>query len=171
MIEVKQITTDQMPSNFNTIGEPKILQVGVKIIILNKECKGLLLKRNQEKYPGIKNLWDLPGGRIELGKGLKENLQREVLEETGMVLLPCISLLDAQDIIVKDKHIVRLTYVGSAHGELVLSEEHVDYGWFTLNEMASMENLDIFFSKLLSEKREEICRLSAESRFKDKKGW
>lgn len=133
-----------------------MLQVGVKIVLLNEEGKCLLLKRNKDKYPGMSHLWDLPGGRIQPGIGLYENLAREVCEETGMILLPGISLLDAQDIIVKDKHIVRITYLGSAQGQLVLSDEHVDSGWFTLNEMASMEGLDLYFGKLLSEKFEEL---------------
>src|SRR3989344_1858447 len=56
------------------------LQVGVKIILQNKEGKFLLLQRNFKKYPEIKknDSWDIVGGRINIGIPLLENLNPEV---------------------------------------------------------------------------------------------
>lgn len=134
-----------------------MLQVGVKILLFNEEGKCLLLKRNKEKYPEVRHLWDIPGGRIQPGIELRENLRREVFEETGMVLsLSTVTILDAQDILLKDKHVVRITYMGSATGNPQLSEEHVDFAWFTLHELSTLEGLDNYFSTLLANKKEAI---------------
>lgn len=137
-------------NHFNT-GENMNLQVGVKILLKNDENKYLLLKRNADKYQNMKDLWDIPGGRIELNTSLYENLAREVREETGMQLASSIQILGAQDIFVKDKHVVRITYLGTATGTPILSEEHLDYGWFSLEEIISLEGLDKTFFNLLSE--------------------
>ncbi|HEA84446.1 MAG TPA: NUDIX hydrolase, partial [Candidatus Wildermuthbacteria bacterium] len=60
------------------------LQVGVKILLQNKDGKYLLVRRSPEKYPEIeaKNSWGIVGGRIIPGSPLFENLKREVKEET-----------------------------------------------------------------------------------------
>ena len=127
------------------------LQVGVKILIQNKRGKYLLLHRNTEKYKGVKGEWDIVGGRIKLGTPLLENLQREVQEETGLTLVGKPQLIAAQDILLEEKHVVRLTYVGStAEGEVVLNiEENDEYQWYTKEEMEQEENLDVYLKELL----------------------
>jgi ADP-ribose pyrophosphatase YjhB (NUDIX family) len=63
-----------------------ILQVGVKVLLKNKQGKYLLLKRSLKKYPNVVGTWDIVGGRIDLGVPLVENLKREVKEEVGFDL-------------------------------------------------------------------------------------
>ena len=126
------------------------LQVGVKILLKNKDGKYLLLRRSPEKYPEASKQWDIVGGRIDTGNTLIENLRREVMEETGLEILGEPELVRAQDIIPNsERHIVRLTYVGRADGTPVLSEEHTEYNWFTLEELRKIENLDKYFKELL----------------------
>ncbi len=94
-----------------------ILQVGVKAFLKNKEGKFLFLRRS-EKYKDIKGNWDIVGGRINPGSPLVENLKREILEETGLVLHETPQIITAQDILrVHGKHIVRITYVANIDGE------------------------------------------------------
>lgn len=38
------------------------LQVGVKVLLKNKEGNYLLLRRSLKKYPGVKGRWDIAGG-------------------------------------------------------------------------------------------------------------
>ena len=45
----------------------------------------LLVRRANE--PG-RGLWSVPGGRLEPGETLEQGCAREVLEETGLVVLP-----------------------------------------------------------------------------------
>ena len=132
------------------------LQVGVKILLKNREGKYLLLYRNLEKYTDVKHPWDLIGGRINPGVSLIENLKREVFEETQIELNLDPQLIAAQDIFPQGKHVVRLTYVGNLNREVnpVLSEEHTKFSWFNLEEMEELgEELDYFLKKLLNEGR------------------
>jgi len=100
------------------------LQVGVKIFLKNTEGKYLLLKRNPAKYPTTKGVWDIVGGRINLGSKLIDNLKREVKEETQLGIMTEPILIHAQDIIPNDEiYVVRLTYVGETTGEPKLDIE------------------------------------------------
>ncbi|HVY67674.1 MAG TPA: NUDIX hydrolase [Patescibacteria group bacterium] len=96
------------------------LQAGVKILLRSSEGKHLLLRRNPKAYPDVRPSWDIPGGRINLGLPLLENLRREVREEAGLDIVGQPALVAAQDIIRPDKHVVRLTYRGTASGWPVL---------------------------------------------------
>lgn len=127
-----------------------ILQVGVKIFLKNRQGRYLLLKRSQKRYPEIKNLWDILGGRIIPGTSLFENLQREVFEESRLKILGKPSLIGAQDIIrKKEKHIVRLTYVARTSGEPTLDGDHTDFKWLTIPEMKKLKRLDEFTHEVL----------------------
>lgn len=138
------------------------LQVGVKILLQNSEGKYLLVRRNVEKYPDAGAIWDIVGGRIHPGSLLFENLKREVKEETGLMLTTEPKLIAAQDILkVPGKHIVRLTYVGtiedfetnknsrSIENEITLDDENDEYGWFTLEEIKLIENLDPYLREVI----------------------
>jgi len=126
------------------------LQVGVKILLKNKDRKYLVVRRSAEKYPEVGAKWDIVGGRINLGLSLIENLKREVKEETGLEIIYEPKLITAQDILKGDKHIVRLTYTGFASGEVKLDEEATEYKWLTLEEISKLEPLDKYFKEVMS---------------------
>lgn len=95
--------------------------------------------------------WDIPGGRINEGEPLLDALAREVAEETGMVLGESPELFMAQDIFV-DKaglHVVRLTYRGTASGEVILSNEHQSYKWVNKEELLG-DSIDPYLKKALA---------------------
>ena len=126
------------------------LQVGVKIL-LRKNGKYLLLRRNTKKYPNIKGEWDIVGGRIDPGSRLLENLKREVKEETQLEITSSPVLIHAQDIIPNaEKHVVRLTYVGDTEGEPILDlDENEEYKWLSLDDLKNQNNLDIYVKEVL----------------------
>lgn len=132
------------------------LQVGVKVLLKNPDGKLLLIRRSGEKYANSK--WDIPGGRIDTGSSLSENLAREVMEETGLTMTSEPRIIGAQDIFPReirpdapDTHVVRITYVGTGEGEPRLSDEHTEYCWVTLAELKSMsvEDLDRYVKALI----------------------
>ena len=127
------------------------LQVGVKVLLRNLEGKVLLL-RSRDGYATSKPLWDIPGGRIDPGTSLRENLARELLEETGLTLAGHPRLTAAQDILPgDDRHIVRLTYVASGEGTPVLDGvEHTEYRWISFNDLLALADLDNYLSELLA---------------------
>lgn len=126
------------------------LQVGVKAFLANSDGKYLVLERSSLKYPKIKNNWDIPGGRIEPGTPLLENLKREIFEETGLEILGKPKLICAQDIIrTNEKHIVRLTFLAGTKGEPQLDEESVSFKWFSLTEMLAVKKLDEYSREVI----------------------
>ncbi len=126
------------------------LQVGVKILLENKDGKYLIVRRSAEKYPEVGPKWDIVGGRINPGASLIENLKREVVEETGLDITGEPKLITAQDILrIAGKHIVRLTYIGEADGEVSLSDEHDDYKWLSLEDISKLEPMDTYFKEVL----------------------
>ena len=128
------------------------LQVGVKILIENQEGKFLLLRRSLDKYPEVDGRWDIVGGRIDPGETLIENLRREVSEETGLELTGEPKLIAAQDILRNENlHVVRLTYLGRATGDIKLdTEENDKYQWHTREDLKKLEDLDRYLKELLS---------------------
>ena len=125
-----------------------ILQVGVKILLKNSEGKYLLARRNPKKYPDVKEQWDIIGGRIEPGTSLADNLKREIMEEVGLKYQGGPKLVAAQDILIGEKHVVRLTYTGVIDGEPKIDEDHTEAKWLTAEEINNMENLDRYFREL-----------------------
>lgn len=127
------------------------LQVGVKVYLRSPVGKYLLLERSATKYPEVKDRWDIVGGRIEIGTPLLANLAREVLEETKLTITTEPKLIAAQDILrIADRHVVRLTYVAEiTETAPVLDEEHDNFGWFTLEELNSLEGFDQYAKAIL----------------------
>lgn len=125
------------------------LQVGVKILLKNKDNKYLILHRSP-KYSEVKGMWDIPGGRIEIGTPLIENLKREILEETKLELPGDPKLFFAQNILrIAGRHVVRLTYIGNIEGEPQLDHEHNEFRWLTIDELKKLEDLDIYLKDAL----------------------
>ena len=128
------------------------LQVGVKVLLKNKQGKFLLLKRSLKKYPNIIGNWDIVGGRINPGISLIENLKREVQEEIGLELQDRPKLIAAQDIIKEGKHVVRLTFKAMISGNPKLDkEENTEYKWLTLNQLKEFNDLDYYFKQIVND--------------------
>ena len=126
------------------------LQVGVKALLRNHEGNFLLVRESPEKYPEKGSIWDMPGGRIEPGVPYLDSLKREIKEETGLDLKKEVRLIAAQDILkVPGRHVIRLTFIGEIEGEPQISEDHTEFGWFDINEIRKMDNLDMYFGELI----------------------
>ncbi|MDB5204524.1 MAG: hypothetical protein JWP09_552 [Candidatus Taylorbacteria bacterium] len=131
-----------------------ILQVGVKSLIFNKEGNVLVIKRNPIKYPGVENMWDMPGGRINPESTLEENLKREIKEETG--LNPKIlSIIAAQDIIKPEVRVIRLTYVSyetSLGSKVKLSDEHTEFKWVPIEFLLKINNSESYIRAVVKDR-------------------
>ncbi len=110
-------------------------------IITDHERKILLQQRADS------HLWALPGGTMEIGESIEENIRREVKEETGLDitierLLGVYS--DPSHVIAYDDGEVRQEFsvcficriIG---GQLKISEESTDIQFFEVNELASLQ--------------------------------
>ena len=89
---------------------PEAPIVGVGAVVI-KGTKVLLVRRGNEP---LKGEWSLPGGAVELGETLQQGVVREVLEETGLVVVPAgiVEVLDriTQDEVLQDGASGRVRY-------------------------------------------------------------
>jgi 8-oxo-dGTP diphosphatase len=60
--------------------ERPIVGIGGVVII---DGKAVLIRRGSEP---LKGQWSIPGGSLELGETLEQGVERELLEETGLVV-------------------------------------------------------------------------------------
>jgi 8-oxo-dGTP diphosphatase len=125
------------------------LQIGVKALIATQDTY-LFLRRSAGFKSGPQD-WDIPGGRIEPEEALSDALARETKEETGLSLDAIDKLLAAQDIFVpsKELHVVRLTYLASATGDVTISDEHSEHAWMTKQQILAEEHVDSYLRKVL----------------------
>jgi ADP-ribose pyrophosphatase YjhB (NUDIX family) len=94
----------------------------------------LLVRRASE--PGL-GLWSVPGGRVEAGESLVEAVERELVEETGVVARcgPLLGVAERRD---GDHHFVILDYLVevAAAGPLVPGSDAGEAAWVPLDEVA-----------------------------------
>ncbi len=118
------------------------LYVGAKAVIVN-EGKVLLLKEAAYDEGTNVGKWGVPGGRIHDDEPILDGLAREVMEEAGLVVTPgaVIGTIENFPVIKEEKcHIIRLYYSCAYQGgEVSISHEHDQYGWFTLEEIKDLD--------------------------------
>jgi ADP-ribose pyrophosphatase YjhB (NUDIX family) len=119
------------------------IRVGCSAAIFEERNRILLTRRADNGQ------WCLPGGGMESGESAAEACEREVFEETGLMvrvkrLVGVYSHAD-QLVVYPDgnkAHIVALHFEAEViGGELGLSNETTDFGYFTLDEIQNMEFL------------------------------
>lgn len=63
-------------------GYPSHPQVAVGAVVIHNNCALLVKRRN----PPSAGTWAIPGGGVELGETLQEAAEREIKEETGLII-------------------------------------------------------------------------------------
>ena len=104
-------------------------RVAVKAFIVNPNDELLIIKRrdNDVHKPGV---WDIPGGRLELGENPFDGLKREAKEEIGLDI-DILNPLRVHHFTRDDgQNITMLTFLcRPLSGHVNLSEEHTEYAW------------------------------------------
>ncbi len=110
-------------------------QVEVGACYVEGEMGLLMLQLGGEKPEAGK--WGVPAGKVEKGEGVEAGARRELWEETGIRVDGPLESLGALYM-----HKVEIDYVYHAFrvrvekvGEIRLSKEHQDYGWFDWDEL------------------------------------
>ena len=113
-----------------------LFQLGQKALITNSNSEILLLKRlNKNVEDGF--YWDFPGGLLEEGEVPQDSLKREVEEETGINNLKVNNFFYAviSDPKVNLNNANRIIFIYTcspvSNQNIRISEEHVEYGWFS----------------------------------------
>ena len=105
--------------------------------------KYLLLKiRSKSSHDAGR--WEIPGGKVKKCEYFDNALKREYLEETGLE----IDVDTLLNVVRRDytacktnediKSIQLIMKVTCDSDEVVISEEHDDYGWFSMDEVNEM---------------------------------
>jgi len=104
--------------------------------VIFKENKILLLRRSI-KETSKHGLYELPGGKQELGESLIDTAIKETQEESGLSV-KIMKKLDPH--IDHDMKKIYHGYMAIVDGEqnIQLSEEHDEYKWMTIREALSM---------------------------------
>lgn len=110
--------------------------VGVGGIVI-RGSSVLLIRRGHEP---LKGEWSIPGGMLELGESLKEGVQREILEETGLEVRP-LETLAVFDRIQRNGERVQYHYVivdflcRPTGGRLKSGSDVLDARWVSREEL------------------------------------
>ena len=123
------------------LGKQGTLRLGCSAIIFDEKREKVLLTRRVDN-----GRWCLPGGGMESGESAAETCEREVLEETGLTVrvkrLIGVYSNPNQLVIYPDGNkafFVVLSFEAEVmDGELSLSDETTDFGYFSVPEMESM---------------------------------
>lgn len=134
-----------MEDYFNSIrkllGNTEISVPGARAVIINSENEILLEERADFK------LWGLPGGSADPGEDIVQTIQREVFEETGLMILNPVPFGFSSSPTFEritypngDKlHSYNLLFFANEYsGEIKLSEESTQIGWFALQNLPPM---------------------------------
>ena len=126
------------------LGKQGKIRLGCSAAIFDEHGRVLLSKRRDNGQ------WCLPSGGMEPGESAAEGCEREVLEETGLSVRVkrFVGVYSHPDqlIVYSDGgkfQIVALHFEAEIiDGELGLSDETSDFGYFTMEEVEGLEMLD-----------------------------
>ena len=113
--------------------------VGVGAVVVDGQ-RVLVVRRGR---PPLQGEWSLPGGAVEVGETLSAALQREVLEETGLVVDvgPMVDVLDRIHMSADGRveyHYVLVDYLCTVlAGQLSPQSDAVDARWVTRAELSA----------------------------------
>ena len=126
------------------IGKNGIIRVGCSAVIFDQRREKILLTRREDN-----NQWCLPSGGMEPGESASEACIREVDEETGLRVtikrLIGIYTTPHELIVYRDGNKIQLVAlcfeVEVVGGELRLSCETTEYGYFSYQEIQELDML------------------------------
>lgn len=121
--------------------DKKFQKIAVKAFIV-RDNKVLLLQSGNKR-----GWWEFPGGKIEYGEDAEAALKREIKEEllietfTNEGIIDCLSRIVDFGEAGQPYHIIYPIYKCSIPEDAVftLSEEHINGGWFSEDEVRDLE--------------------------------
>lgn len=141
------------------IGQLGVLRIGCSAVIFDTHGRVLLTRRADNGQ------WCLPGGAMEAGESVEETCVREVFEETGLRVrvTRLIGVYSNRDALVEypdgnKAQIVVLNFEAEVTGgEPRLSDETTEIGYFTIDEIETMDLLGHHKERI----RDALARQSA----------
>lgn len=104
------------------------------VIVHNKRILTVQRSFSDDIGPGT---WEFPGGKLEFGEPLRDGLQREIREETGLTAQTGRLLYATSFLTNPRRQVVLLTYLCTCgKTDVHLSEEHENFLWATKAQLA-----------------------------------
>lgn len=133
------------------IGKTAALRTGCSAVIWDETHTRILLTRRTDN-----GQWCLPGGATDPGESVEETCVREMLEETGLAVkvTKLIGIYSSPDYIVEYAdgnrwQIISLTFEAEVvGGQLGLSDETTEVGYFTPAEIETMDVMEHHFTRI-----------------------
>jgi ADP-ribose pyrophosphatase YjhB (NUDIX family) len=134
------------------IGKGLPLLVGSSAQIYDPAGEKILLTKR-----GDNGRWCLPGGQLDSGESVTETCVREVLEETGLIVAVgrLIAVYSSPDMILSydDDHkyqVISFHFeVKVIGGELGLSDETTEVGYYSLDEIKTMDVMEHHLQRIM----------------------
>jgi 8-oxo-dGTP diphosphatase len=123
---------------------PNHPRVAVGAVVFNED-KVLLVLRGK---PPAEKQWSIPGGCVELGETLQEAAEREITEETGIVIQAKKPIYTFDVIEHDEDSLIRFHYVivdlaaDYAGGELRAGDDAVDVRWVSREDLKNLNVSD-----------------------------
>ena len=147
----------ERPRQMNTItfgdriGREGALRVGASALIFDEAREKILMTQRSDN-----SRWCLPGGGMDPGESASETCIREVIEETGLEVrvIRLIGVYTTPDMLIEYRDgnkIQPVTFSFEAEvtgGELGLSDETIDFGWYTVAEIDAMDTLEHHLTRI-----------------------
>lgn len=122
--------------------------VGVTGIVFNDQNEILLFKHSYRSHA-----WSLPGGYLKANEHPREGLEREIQEESGLVVSMDDSLMTRTD---RDSARLDLCYTGVLiGGDFVASKEVSEYGFFAQDAMPLLRSNQVFLVDMAIRRMQE----------------
>jgi len=127
------------------IGKRGVLRVGASSIIFDESRGKILLTKRTDN-----GRWCLPGGGMDPGESIEEACVREAYEETGLhvKVTRLVGVYTTPDLVVEyaDGNVIQpvaLSFEATVTGgEMGLSDETIDVGYFSVEEMGSLDLME-----------------------------
>lgn len=111
--------------------------IGVTGVVFNKKKEVLLFKHTYRSHS-----WSLPGGYLKSGEHPREALEREIKEESGLVVSIDESLKTRTD---RKTARLDLCYTGILiGGDFTPSQEVCEYGFFAQDKLPLLQKNQVF---------------------------
>ena len=118
---------------------PRIVLVN-RSFVVNKNGEILLLKRSSKERIAA-GLWEIPGGKLDEGQDISHALEREVFEETNLLVTPVLRTGYFESEIIASgpyKGMPYIVIIGISKvekGSVKISSEHDDYCWVKIKDI------------------------------------
>ena len=133
------------------IGKEGALRVGASALIFDEARDRILMTQRSDN-----SRWCLPGGGMDPGESASETCIREVMEETGLQVqvTRLIGVYTTPDMLIEYRDGNKVQPVSFSFeaeitgGELGLSDETIDFGWYTVAEIDTMDTLEHHLTRI-----------------------